>query len=122
MSEAALKAYEVARVQQLTRNEARRILTKVSDARNNPEAAGRRWPFELLQNAHDAGPYNGRELINVSLTWERLLEGTKLIFDHDGAPFSLRDLAALLSGGSSKEFDSEDTTGRFGTGFLEAVS
>ncbi len=27
-------------------------------------------------------------------------------------------MAALLSGGSSKEFDSEETTGRFGTGFL----
>jgi hypothetical protein len=27
-------------------------------------------------------------------------------------------LAALLSGGSSKEFESEETTGRFGTGFL----
>ena len=29
-----------------------------------------------------------------------------------------QELAALLSGGSSKEFDSEETTGRFGTGFL----
>jgi len=30
----------------------------------------------------------------------------------------LQELAALLSGGSSKEFDSDDDTGRFGTGFL----
>jgi hypothetical protein len=30
----------------------------------------------------------------------------------------MQDLAALLSGGSSKEFDSTETTGRFGTGFL----
>ena len=29
----------------------------------------------------------------------------------------LRSMAALLSGGSSKEFESEVTTGRFGTGF-----
>ena len=37
---------------------------------------------------------------------------------HDGAPFTSDDLAALLTGGSSKEFESEVTTGRFGTGFL----
>jgi hypothetical protein len=30
----------------------------------------------------------------------------------------MAELAALLSGGSSKEFDSDETTGRFGTGFL----
>ena len=33
-------------------------------------------------------------------------------------PFTLQELAALLSGGSSKEYESETTTGRFGTGFL----
>ena len=33
-------------------------------------------------------------------------------------PFDSQELAALLSGGSSKEFDDEETTGRFGTGFL----
>jgi len=41
-----------------------------------------------------------------------------LIFEHDGAPFTSDELAALLTGGSSKEFESEVTTGRFGTGFL----
>ena len=39
-------------------------------------------------------------------------------FEHDGVPFTSNDLAALLSGGSSKDFESEETTGRFGTGFL----
>jgi hypothetical protein len=42
----------------------------------------------------------------------------RAVFEHDGAPFSSEELAALLSGGSSKEFGSETTTGRFGTGFL----
>jgi hypothetical protein len=41
-----------------------------------------------------------------------------MIFEHDGAPFTSKELAALLSGGSSKELASEETTGRFGTGFL----
>jgi hypothetical protein len=43
---------------------------------------------------------------------------SKLIFEHDGAPFTSDELAALLTGGSSKEFESEVTTGRFGTGYL----
>ena len=41
-----------------------------------------------------------------------------LVVSHTGKPFVAQELAALLSGGSSKEFDSEETTGRFGTGFL----
>ena len=40
------------------------------------------------------------------------------MFEHDGIPFTSRDLTALLSGGSNKDFESEETTGRFGTGFL----
>ena len=40
------------------------------------------------------------------------------MFKHDGKPFEPRELMALLSGGSSKDYDSEETTGRFGTGFL----
>ena len=46
------------------------------------------------------------------------LRGLEVAFEHDGAPFTSEELAALLSGGSSKEFESEITTGRFGTGFL----
>ena len=38
--------------------------------------------------------------------------------DEDAAPISMADIAALLTGGSSKDFDSQETTGRFGTGFL----
>lgn len=41
-----------------------------------------------------------------------------LAVSHTGKPFSAQELAALLSGGSSKEFDDLETTGRFGTGFL----
>ena len=41
-----------------------------------------------------------------------------MVVSHTGKPFIAQELAALLSGGSSKEFDSEETTGRFGTGFL----
>ncbi|HEX9422216.1 MAG TPA: hypothetical protein VF899_03180 [Pyrinomonadaceae bacterium] len=93
---------------------ARRIHAKVKDARSDPDHAAKRWPFELLQNAHDAGPRAGREGISVVFEF---VDGV-LRFSHDAAPFSMADIAALLTGGSSKDFDSVDTTGRFGTGFL----
>src|SRR4051812_45253981 len=47
----------------------------------------------------------------------RLIDGV-LRFEHDAAPFTMEEFAALLTGGSSKDFMSTETTGRFGTGFL----
>ena len=114
MSEKAFRSYEEALNEQHTRNEARRIRTRVNEARQNPHAAGIRWPFELLQNALDAGPREGRSSVTVRV---RRASST-VAFEHDGVPFDSQDLAALLSGGSSKEFESDVTTGRFGTGFL----
>jgi len=114
MSDNAFRTYRRAREAQLVRNEARHIRSKISDARGSRHDAGVRWPFELLQNALDAGPRPGREHVEV---WLRR-SGDSFSFEHDGAFFTPRDLAALLSGGSGKEFESEDTTGRFGTGFL----
>src|SRR5688572_21001010 len=86
---------------------ARRIHSRVRDARADPDRAARRWPFELIQNAHDAGPRLGRD--GVTLTF-MLVDGM-LRFEHDAAPFGIADVAALLTGGSSKDFDSEETTG-----------
>ena len=114
MSETAYQIYEDALNEQHTRNQARRILTRVDHARRSPHSARIRWPFELLQNALDAGPRDDRSVVTVRLS--RL--PTRVVFEHDGAPFTFRELAALLSGGSSKEYESDTTTGRFGTGFL----
>ena len=114
MSDQAFEVYEKALSEQHSRNEARRIRTRVNEARRNPHTAGSRWPFELLQNALDAGPRSGCAMVTVALRQE----DRALVFEHDGAPFTSLELAALLSGGSSKEFESEETTGRFGTGFL----
>ena len=114
MSEIALNEYSSAREQQLTRNDARRILTRIDAARQNPVAASRRWPFELIQNAHDAGPRTGDARVEIVFRFQ----GNDLAVSHTGKPFAAQELAALLSGGSSKEFDDQETTGRFGTGFL----
>lgn len=118
MSDLAREAYQRERQEQSSRNDARKIRAKVKDARNNPHEAGGRWPFELLQNACDAGPRVGLNGISVHIDWHSTDAGIEVSFKHDAAPFRTRDLTALLSGGSSKDFDSDATTGRFGTGFL----
>ena len=114
MSETARNEYTEARNIQQIQNDARRIRTRVEAAQNNPARAGIRWPFELMQNAHDAGPRKEDSRVEVKF----VLKGSNLEVSHNGMPFTAQELAALLSGGSSKEFDDEETTGRFGTGFM----
>ncbi len=114
MSILAREEFDEARVQQTTQNDARRIFQRVRAARENPTRASIRWPFELIQNAHDAGPRDGDDRVEIKF----MLCKDRLVVSHTGKPFVAQELAALLSGGSSKEFDSEETTGRFGTGFL----
>ena len=114
MSREALEQYEDARKHQIEKSEARKIRTLVYEARIAKHAAAVRWPFELLQNALDVGPRVGKATVSIKLQDQ----AGRAIFEHDAAPFSMEELAALLSGGSSKDFESEETTGRFGTGFL----
>jgi len=114
MSKKALEKYADARTTQLQTNEARKMRALIKQARGNIQRSGSRWPFELTQNAHDPGPRSEGGQINITLVHDQ----QQVVFGHDGKPFSTGDLAALLSGGSSKDFDSQETTGRFGTGFL----
>ena len=114
MSEIARKVLAEARTEREARNDARRIRYRVDAAKQSPVMAGVRWPFELMQNAHDAGPRNNDGQVEVSFS----LDGDELTVAHTGKAFTGDELAALLSGGSSKEFDDVETTGRFGTGFL----
>lgn len=113
MTQEAFALFGQALSQRHARDQARRIRIRVHEARGNPHPASLRWPVELLQNALDSGPRSGK-----NITIRVRCEPWKLIFEHDGAPFTADELAALLTGGSSKEFESEVTTGRFGTGFL----
>ena len=114
MSTLARTEFDNARILQTTQNDARGIFQRVLAAQQNPARAGNRWPFELIQNAHDAGPRTGNDRVEINFT----LRDDRLVVSHTGKAFVAQELAALLSGGSSKEFDSEETTGRFGTGFL----
>ncbi len=114
MSENALKEARAVDREQAHRNDARRILQRVVLALDSQLSSAVRWPFELLQNAHDFGAREGEDLVEV----EFCQDNENLIVSHNGRIFSIPELKALLSGGSSKEFDGGDTTGRFGTGFL----
>ena len=114
MSEAAFNLFEETFREEQNRYQARRIRTDVTEARASIASAGLRWPFELLQNAMDVGPRDGNSAVAIRLSCGQ----AKVSFEHDGAPFTPSDLTALLSGGSNKDFESEETTGRFGTGFL----
>ena len=114
MSDFAFDELEKTVREEQSRYQARRIWSAVQQHRGSIPSAGRRWPFELLQNALDAGPRAGNSTVAVRLGREQ----GKVVFEHDGAPFKSSDLAALLSGGSNKDSESEVTTGRFGTGFL----
>ncbi len=114
MSEKALRGYKAVNDAQRDLRWARNIRGEIESARGTPHEAGIRWPFELLQNALDAGPRVGRDHVEIHLRQN----GAGFTFKHDGAAFSFEELSALVSGGSSKEFDSAETTGRFGTGFL----
>lgn len=114
MTAKVLDGYRRARENRLGKNDARRIRGERDKATSSTSGAGRRWPFELLQNAHDPGPREGRKHIDVRFC----SQGATLTFQHNGCPFTLDDLAALLSGGSNKEYDDPETSGRYGTGFL----
>lgn len=114
MSQDALIEARIVDRDQAHRNDARRILQRVESALQGHHSAGIRWPFELIQNAHDFGARDGDDLVEIKFTYRN----NDLIVSHNGRIFSIPELKALLSGGSSKEFDGDDTTGRFGTGFL----
>ena len=114
MSKNALREAQEVDRESARRNDARRILQRVVLALESPRSSGVRWPFELIQNAHDFGAREGEDLVEIEFYYQ----AKKLVVAHNGRIFSIPELKALLSGGSSKEFDGIETTGRFGTGFL----
>jgi len=98
--------------EQVVNQAARNIFTHVRDAQN-VELSSSRWIWELLQNAVDSAVETG-EPVDVSFTHH---DG-RLVVEHNGGPFSVDNLAALITGGSSKPYASERYIGQFGTGFL----
>lgn len=74
----------------------------------------KRWIWELIQNAKDTIALDSqRDKINIRID----IDGDVVKFRHDGNPFTAKARYALLykySGGK----ENQESTGRFGTGFL----
>jgi hypothetical protein len=111
-----------------------KITEKINKALEEPETAGRRWFWELLQNAKDSVSYNPKQpdqqyknvkekTVDVVVTYSKTNEDYFLSFEHNGNPFCYTDdpyrfddVTNLILPVSGK--DNEYQTGKFGTGFL----
>lgn len=92
-----------------------KIRQLLSAIRNNPALSAKRWVWELMQNAKDAPNKYGKVSVEIELVseWE-------LRFKHNGNPFTVNNITGLVRQVSSKSSVNEDeeTTGKFGTGFI----
>lgn len=91
-----------------------KIIQILEKLRENAHLANRRWVWELLQNAKDVRNAFGQVRVDIRLTED------SLSFRHNGDPFEVEHLTGLIQQVSSKVSDGsdEETTGKFGTGFI----
>lgn len=90
-----------------------------SEIESSPTTS-RRWVWELIQNAKDVAHSGG---VNIRIDYKRTSPTPKLIFKHDGRPFSADNIRFLIEQISSKEREKDESgkqknSGKFGTGFL----
>lgn len=119
MSDAPQKsAVDIALDEDRKKSEIKAILQDLERLKTVPIERKRRWIWELLQNAKDCASKLGTKqerTVNIEVS----LDKSTLSFSHDGIPFTLNDLLALVRRTSTKAFDnSDDNTGKFGTGFV----
>lgn len=91
-----------------------KIIQILDGVREEAKKSRRRWIWELLQNAKDVP--NSFKRVSVEIE----LSENELSFRHNGDPFRIENLTGLIQQVSSKPSDSsdEETTGKFGTGFI----
>ena len=104
------KDLQNARNQVLVDNTAQAVFKHLDRIEDNRAVLGIRWIWELLQNARDAASPDG-VCIQVDLS------ASDLRFQHDGNPFTSKEIAHLVYHGSTKTEDLEEI-GQFGSGFL----
>ena len=98
--------------QVLTENTAQGVLNHLKALESNRARMRTRWIWELLQNARDTSPDNGKRLV-ASVKYRQ----GELVFQHNGAKFKIKEIAHLIYHGSTK-FEDEETIGQYGSGFL----
>lgn len=96
---------------------ANRILQLLQKQRySNNENSAKRWVWELCQNAKDVCNVTGR--VKICIDFDELSK--KVLFRHNGRPFSMSNVLSLINQSSSKDRNdgSERKSGKFGTGFI----
>lgn len=96
------------------RSIADKILKRLNDLEKMNENKGR-WAWELLQNAKDSLQGDKKVSIEIEICDDAVM------FRHNGAPFTEKDIRGLINQISSKEVENNENsakTGKFGTGFL----
>jgi hypothetical protein len=102
---------------------ATKIARDMGDLRSkveNSPTISRRWIWELIQNAKDVAYSSG---VNIRVSFKEHDAQPRLIFKHNGKPFSADNIRYLIEQISSKDREKDETgkqktTGKFGTGFL----
>lgn len=91
-----------------------KVIQTLDLVREEGKKSRRRWIWELMQNAKDVKNKFGQVSIEIEM-----LEN-QIIFRHNADPFRIDNLTGLIQQVSSKPSDSSDdeTTGKFGTGFI----
>ena len=92
-----------------------KILQFMQRVRNNSdERYALRWVSELLQNTRDCAYKDQGVKILIEL------QDDKLVYKHNSRPFRVKDILSLINQVTSKVDDNE-TTGKFGTGFMTTM-
>ena len=92
-----------------------KILQFMQKVRNNSdERYALRWVSELLQNTRDCAYKDQGIKILIEL------KDDKLVYKHNSKPFRVKDILSLINQVTSK-VDDDETTGKFGTGFMTTM-
>ena len=95
------------------------VSNRLRELENPRVIDGKRWIWELVQNAKDSiAGNNNRTSIDIKI----IVEGDSYKFLHNGSPFTIATLTALLYKYSEGKRNDCESTGRFGTGFLTTHS
>jgi len=95
------------------------VRNRLRDLENPSPIDCKRWIWELVQNAKDS-IVGQKDRIDIDI--EIIVKDDSYIFMHNGAPFTMGTLTALLYKYSEGKTNDCESTGRFGTGFLTTHS
>lgn len=89
-------------------------LESIRDQREIEKAPAHRWMWELIQNAVDCSTHD-----SLKIEFEYVKPERRFVFKHNGGPFSLKEVVALIQAWSTKMED-KTLEGKFAEGFLQS--